>query len=258
MFDNMRRKLQSRDKVNKPQNKQKESQDITAASSCRRGLKKWTRCKMGRRAWSILIVVATVLYPVLPSLVQASAMALGVTAEPVVSVIAIYGSPMLCAIIYLCVLVCFCRSKTGKCVLRKIWKKKKKEEVSAEMEKNEGEVNKKPETRGNQKVPGKPEVPNKQEASGILEVPRKPEAPGKSDVPQNQETPKKPEVSNKTEVPGKTEVPKKPEVRAKAQAPEEPEVLVKPESCGKSEVPKKSEAPAKIKLPWKLKLPRKA
>ncbi|KJP84881.1 hypothetical protein AK88_05487 [Plasmodium fragile] len=255
VFDDMRNKLKPKLHVQNRRPLKKKPQGGTAQNKLKECCQKLKRCKMGRRAWSILIVVATVLYSFFMPIFRESLPTTFFSISSVFSALTfLYGIPILIPIIYCCVLVCFCRSKTAKCLLDKIWKKKEKEEAPTETEKKEGEVNKKPETPGKQKVPGKPEVPNNQEASGILEVPKKPETPGKSDVPQKQETPKKPEVSNKTELPGITEVPKKPELRAKAQ------LAVKPESSGKSEVPKKaevpkkSEAPAKIKLPWKLKL----
>ncbi|KJP85125.1 hypothetical protein AK88_05250 [Plasmodium fragile] len=264
VFGNVCKGLKSKMQANRSRQTKNKPQGGTAGSSCRRGLKKWTRCKMGKKAWSILIVVSTVLYSFLvPTMQDYMSYGSYTIADYFSGLASMHGIPMLIPIIYACVLVCFCCSKTGKCLFDKMWKKKKKEEGPTETKNNEGEVNKKPDTPGKQKVPGKPEVPNKQEASGILEVPKKRETPGKSDVPQKQETPKKPEVSNKTEVPGKTKVPKKPEVPGQSQVPHKPEVLVKPQSCGKSEVPKKaevpkkSEAPAKIKLPWKLKLPGK-
>ncbi|KJP84944.1 hypothetical protein AK88_05422 [Plasmodium fragile] len=146
MFDNMRRKLQSRDKVNKPQHKKKSVHDGTTGNSCRRGLKKCKRCKMWRRVWLGLIVVATVLYtflisPAAQSIVQTSLMSQGAQLG-LWMLMGTYGAFVLIVIVYCCVLICFCCSKTGKCLLDKIWKKKEKEEAPTETEKNEAEVNK--------------------------------------------------------------------------------------------------------------------
>ncbi|KJP85646.1 hypothetical protein AK88_04718 [Plasmodium fragile] len=258
LFDDMSRKLQSRDKEKQAEHNKKSSQDITAANSCRRGFKKWKRCKMGRRAWIKLIVVATVLYSGLMSIMQQ----LIVESSSGISyffwsLAGVYGTPILIPIIYACVLAAFCCSKTAKCVLDKIWKKKEKEEDPTETKSNEGEVNKKPETPGNQKVPGKPEVPNKQEASGILEVPKKPETPRKSEVPKKQETPKKTEVSNKSDVPRKPEAPGKSDVPQKQETPKKPEVPNKHEASGILSVPKKPETPRKSDVPEKQETPKK-
>ncbi|KJP84823.1 hypothetical protein AK88_05549 [Plasmodium fragile] len=228
---------------------------------------------MGRKAWLKLILVFSVLYsflisPVAQGLVNAAVMSLG----PPVGVwigMGTYGAFILIPIIYLCVLLRFCRSKTGKCLLDKIWKKKEKEEAPTETKNNEGEVNKKPETLGKQNIPGKPEVPNKQEASGILEVPKKPEVPEKHEAPgtagesEKLEAPKKPEVPKKQEasgileVPKKTEVPEKQGASAKLDAPKKPEAPKKQETPKKQEAAEKQKAPGKLKLPWSLKLPKK-
>ncbi|KJP85119.1 hypothetical protein AK88_05244 [Plasmodium fragile] len=146
MFDDMRRKLKSRDKEKQAEHKKKTSQNITAGNNCRRGLKKLIRCKMGRRAWMKVIVVFSVVYsflisPVAQSIVHASLM----SSQAVLSfwpMMGIYGTSILIPVIYACVLVCFCRSKTGKCLLDKIWNKKEKEEAPTETQKNEGKVNK--------------------------------------------------------------------------------------------------------------------
>ncbi|KJP87053.1 hypothetical protein AK88_03339 [Plasmodium fragile] len=142
MFDDMRRKLQSRNKINKPQRTKKSPQDITAGNNCRRGLKKLTRCKMGRKAWSILIVVSTVLYSFFMSLIgpSMSYVSSGPMQYLLMGLTGTYWTPILIPLIYLCVLLGFCCSKTGKCLLDKIWKKKK--EVATETEKNEAGVNK--------------------------------------------------------------------------------------------------------------------
>ncbi|KJP84929.1 hypothetical protein AK88_05438 [Plasmodium fragile] len=205
VFDDMRKKFKPRIRVKNPRTIKSKPQVGTAKNKLKECCQKLKRCKMGRRAWLGLVVVATVLYPVLHSLVESSMIELfGTGTSAVGGTIAISVVPILIPIIYCCVLVCFLRSKTGKCLLDKIWKKKK--EGPTATEKNEGEVNKKPETPGKQHAPKKagesqkPQVPEKKESSGILEVPNKPETPGKSDVPQKQETPKKPEVSNKTEM----------------------------------------------------------
>ncbi|KJP84964.1 hypothetical protein AK88_05403 [Plasmodium fragile] len=197
VFDDMRRKLKSTDKVKKPQHKSKSSQDITAGDNCRRGLKKWTRCKMGRKAWLALILVLSVLYAFFMSSLGQSVlsgifrMILGQAAFA--TFMGTYGAFILIVIVYFCVLICFCCSKTAKCVLDKIWKKKEKEEAPTETEKNEGEVNKKPaaptpaaesqkphvhekkEESGESDVPSKPDVSNKRETSGVMEAPKKPE-----------------------------------------------------------------------------------
>ncbi|KJP84992.1 hypothetical protein AK88_05374 [Plasmodium fragile] len=135
LFDDMRRNLKCADKVKKPQHKKKTMQDITAANSCRRGVKKWTRCKMGRKAWLGLVVVSTVLYaffmPIMQKLIVGQTTGI---AYLFLALTNMYGIPILIVIVYCCVLAAFCCSKTGKCLLDKIWKKKEKEEVATETE----------------------------------------------------------------------------------------------------------------------------
>ncbi|KJP85109.1 hypothetical protein AK88_05261 [Plasmodium fragile] len=208
VFVDMLRKFKPRDKVNEPRPIKSKPQGATAQNKLKQLCQKLKQCKMGRRAWIKLIVVLSVLYSFCMSSAGQSTLNYALVGIftlnlQALSYLAGLAPFIVFTIIYLCVLLRFCRSKRAKCLLDKIWKKKKKkEEGPTETKNNEGKVNKKPETPGKQKVPGKPEVPNKQEASGILEVPKKPETPGKSDVPQKQETPKKPEVPNKHEASG--------------------------------------------------------
>ncbi|KJP88405.1 hypothetical protein AK88_01857 [Plasmodium fragile] len=122
LFDDMHRNLKFKVKVKKPQHKKKTMQDITAGSSCRRSFKKWTRCKMGRRAWMKVIVVFSVLYTFFISPVAQAIYTSFFGLSPFISAafMGSFGPLILIVIIYLFVLVRFCRSKTGKCVLDKI------------------------------------------------------------------------------------------------------------------------------------------
>ncbi|KJP85318.1 hypothetical protein AK88_05051 [Plasmodium fragile] len=184
LFDDMRRKFKPKVHVKNPGSVKKKPQGATAQNKLKECCQKLKRFKMGRTAWSILIVLSTLLYSFFMSIIQSSMpSALSSLTDLLLALTAFSGIPILFIIMYLCVLLCFCRSKTGKCLLDKIWKKKEKEEAPTETEKKEAEVNKKPETPKKQKVPEKPEVPNKQEASGILEVPKKPEVPEKHEAP---------------------------------------------------------------------------
>ncbi|KJP87058.1 hypothetical protein AK88_03344 [Plasmodium fragile] len=143
LFDSMCKNLKPGAPLKKPQHKNKTAPDITARNSCRRGLKKLTRCKMGRRAWLGLVVVSTVLYssfisimPHVMSIIMQEGQILNLSFW-----MGLYGGPILITVIYSCVLLCFCCSKTGKCLLDKIWKKKKKKEAPTETDNNIG-VNK--------------------------------------------------------------------------------------------------------------------
>ncbi|KJP88227.1 hypothetical protein AK88_02174 [Plasmodium fragile] len=175
VFVDMLRKFKPRDKVKEPRPIKSKPQGGTAQNKLKELWQKLKRCKMGRKAWIKLILVATVLCPVLASVVQASAMALGVTAEPVVGVIAMYGSPMLFALIYGCVLLCFWCSKKGKCIVNRICT----DETRTETEKNEGEVNKNPEAPNEAGESEKQGGPERQEARGKLKVPWKLKLPKK-------------------------------------------------------------------------------
>ncbi|KJP84980.1 hypothetical protein AK88_05390 [Plasmodium fragile] len=187
VFDDMRRNFKSKVKVQKPNHVKKSSQDITAGNNCRRGLKTLIRCKMGRKTWSILIVVFTVLYSSFMSIMQ-QLMSWGFPtgiADFFSPIISMYGIPILIPIIYLCVLVCFCCSKTGKCLLDKMWKKKEKDESPTETKNNEGEVNKKQEALKEPVTFQKQEGPTKKEAPGTAGVPKKLEAPKKTEYLSN-------------------------------------------------------------------------
>ncbi|KJP86043.1 hypothetical protein AK88_04300 [Plasmodium fragile] len=105
LFDDMHRNLKSNVKVKKPQHKKKTIQDITAPQA--------------------ILTSLCLPTPFISAAFMGS-----------------FGPFILFTIIYLCVLLRFCRSKTGKCVLDKIWKKKEKEEAPTETQKNEGKVNK--------------------------------------------------------------------------------------------------------------------
>ncbi|KJP85004.1 hypothetical protein AK88_05359 [Plasmodium fragile] len=264
VFDDMRRNFKSKVKVQKPNHVKKSSQDITAGNNCRRGLKTLIRCKMGRKAWTILIVISTVLYAFFMTIIQPF------SNEPQTGIIlllstlgSIHGTALLIASMYLCVLVCFLRSKTAKCLFDKFWKKKEKEEAPTETKNNEGELNNKPEIPGKQHAPKKagesqkPQVPEKKESSGKLDAPRKPDASNKTEVPQKQETPKKPEVPNKQEASGILEVPNKPETPGKSDVPQKQETPNKPEVSNKTEVPGTTEVPNKPEVRAKAQVPQK-
>ncbi|KJP88411.1 hypothetical protein AK88_01863 [Plasmodium fragile] len=273
VFVDMRRKLKSKVHVKNPVPVKKKPQGGTAQNKLKECCQKLKRCKMGRKAWTILIVISTVLYAFFMTMIQPFSNETETGIMLVLSALgSMHGIALLIAIIYLCVLLCFCCSKTGKCLLDKIWKKKEKKEAPTETQKK-GEVNKKPETPGKQKVPGKPEVPNKQkpevpekhEAPGTAGESEKLEAPKKPEVPKKSETPRKPELAETQEASGKSDIPAEPEVGekqgapgklqlpwiltlpgqsdvcSKPEVPKKPEVLVKPETRMKSEVPKKPE-----------------
>ncbi|KJP88233.1 hypothetical protein AK88_02180 [Plasmodium fragile] len=138
LFDDMRRKFKPKVHVKNPGPVKKRPQVGTAKNKLKECCQKLKRCKMGRKAWLALILVLSVIYPLLLSDV-------GATMLPAMFYVMVgpftftqfmrrYGPSMLIPIIYSCVLVCFCRSKTGKCLLDKIWKKKEKEEAPTETE----------------------------------------------------------------------------------------------------------------------------
>ncbi|KJP88327.1 hypothetical protein AK88_01943 [Plasmodium fragile] len=237
VFGNVCKGLKSKMQANRSRQTKNKPQGGTAKNKLKECCQKWTRCKMGRRAWFKLILVLSVLYPGNVYLIN-------------------FGRrrklPQK-------------QKKTNENRTPKQAEESEKQEVPKKQEapkkpeapKNP-EVSKTQEGTKKQEAPGKPEVPKKSEA------PTKPEVPNKSEIPQKPKTPEKQEASGKSDAPKKPEIPKKTEVPGKTEIPKKPEVLVKPESSAKSEVPKKADvltkpkAPGKLKLPWKLKLPRKA
>ncbi|KJP85184.1 hypothetical protein AK88_05178 [Plasmodium fragile] len=253
VFDDMRRKFKPKVHVKNPVPVKKKPQGATAQNKLKECCQKLKRFKMGRTAWSILIVLSTLLYSFFMSIIHSSMLSsLSSLTDLLLSLTAFSGIPILCIIMYLCVLLCFCRSKTGKCLLDKIWKNKKKEKKEAPTEtEKKGEVNKKqealkePGTFQKQGGPTKKEAPGTAGESEKLEAHKKPEVPKTPDAPKEAEAPKKTEVPEKQDAPKNGETPKKPETPDKQDAPKKPGESEKPE------VPKKSEASAKKETPEK-------
>ncbi|KJP84829.1 hypothetical protein AK88_05541 [Plasmodium fragile] len=260
LFDDMRRKLKSNAKVKEPRPVKKKPQSRTAQNKLKQLCQKLKQCKMGRKAWLALILVLSVIYPFLMSLLSAMVS----WSEYTIAQIFAFspgtsGAFILIAIIYLCVLLCFWCSKKGKCIVNRICK----DETRTETKNNEGEVNKKQEAL---KEPGtfqKQEGPTKKEAPGTAGESEKLEAPKKTEVPKTPDAPKEAEAPKKTELPekqgasAKLDAPKKQEAPKKPESPKKQETPKKPETPKKQEAAEKQKAPGKLKLPWSLKLPKK-
>ncbi|KJP86211.1 hypothetical protein AK88_04182 [Plasmodium fragile] len=147
LFHNICNKLKLKVHVKNPGPVKRKPQAGTAQNKLKELCQKLKSCKMGRRAWIKLIVVLSVLYPFLISSLGQTTLDAALKGIFMLNPTALSFLPglapfILFVIIYLCVLLCFCRSKTAKCLLDKMWKKKEKEEAPAETKNNEGKTNK--------------------------------------------------------------------------------------------------------------------
>ncbi|KJP86036.1 hypothetical protein AK88_04293, partial [Plasmodium fragile] len=105
VFDDMRRKLKSKVHVKNPGPAKRKPHGGTAQNKLKECCQKLKRCKMGRRAWSILIVISTVLYAFFMTIIQPFSNEAETGIMLVLATLgSMHGIALLIAIIYCCVL----------------------------------------------------------------------------------------------------------------------------------------------------------